>query len=89
MLFADYIIKTTIYANDMKVNFNHRLGQGHFNYLDTIKPEISKYIRGSKFDPFYDDAVLPAFFELLLTVWDTNENQEDPDPSSETEESSF
>jgi hypothetical protein len=88
MTFSKYIINSTIYANDMKNQYSHRMGQSHFNYLDQVKPEFAKYIRGTKFDPFFDDNRISEFFKLILTVWDENENKENEDSPTETAQSS-
>lgn len=58
------------------------MGQSHFNYLEQVKPEYAKYIRGTKFDPFYDDSVLTEFFKLISTVWEDNETKENEDTST-------
>jgi hypothetical protein len=38
-----------------------RLGQTYFNTLHQMDPECANMIRGGPFDPFYDDAKIPAF----------------------------
>ncbi len=38
-----------------------RSGQQAFNDLYLSDPAIANLIRGSEFDPFYDDTRLPAF----------------------------
>jgi len=39
-----------------------RAGQKAFNELYAVSPEIANQIRGSKYDPFYDDTRLQAFY---------------------------
>lgn len=46
-----------------------RKGQFAFNKLAQLRPDLSEQIRGSKLDPFYDDDVLPAFFEWVEANW--------------------
>ena len=39
-----------------------RAGQKAFNELYAVSPEIANQIRGGKYDPFYDDTRLQAFY---------------------------
>ena len=42
-----------------------RSGQVAFNELFRTDPEIANLIRGTEFDPFYDDEKLEAFYEKV------------------------
>lgn len=49
-----------------------REGQTYFNVLAEHRPDLTdgkNPIRGSEFDPFYRDEVLPAFHLEVLTRW--------------------
>jgi hypothetical protein len=45
-----------------------RLGQIAFNELYATEPTIANLIRGSEFDPFYDDEKLEAFYEKVAEL---------------------
>jgi len=47
------------------VNMELRPGQIAFNELYATDPAIANLIRGSEFDPFYDDSKLGAFYEKV------------------------
>ena len=42
-----------------------RLGQQLFNNLYDINPELANNIRGTKYDPFYNDDVIPEFLKYI------------------------
>lgn len=45
-------------------------GQHAFNALASERPDIANQIRGRYFvDPFYSDAVLPAFWAAVENLW--------------------
>ena len=50
------------------VNMELRLGQIAFNELYATEPTIANLIRGSEFDPFYDDEKLEAFYEKVAEL---------------------
>lgn len=45
-----------------------RAGQEAFNQLASSDPEIAEEIRGTPFDPFYDDSRMPAFCERVAEL---------------------
>lgn len=47
-----------------------RAGQRALNFLTIIRPDIADLLRGSDFDPFYDDARLPDFYDFVCRHWD-------------------
>ena len=44
-----------------------RKGQALFNTLAYIHPKLADEIRGTEFDPFYDNGKIPKFWEFLLS----------------------
>ena len=42
-----------------------RAGQAYFNALHERHPDVANEIRATEFDPFHDDAIIPAFFRRL------------------------
>lgn len=42
-----------------------RLGQAAFNFLHDINPEVANSVRGTAVDCFYNDDLLPNFFEAI------------------------
>jgi len=50
------------------LNMELRPGQIAFNELYTTEPSIANLIRGSEFDPFYDDEKLDAFYEKVAEL---------------------
>lgn len=47
-----------------------RAGQALFNALAATAPDLADKIRGTEFDPFYDDAVIDKFWERLEFLQD-------------------
>jgi len=51
------------------IKFTHgrymRIGQCAFNALHEIRPDLAYEIRGTRIDPFFHDANVPAFYEWL------------------------
>lgn len=45
-----------------------RRGQIAFNELFETDPTIANSIRGSEFDPFYDDGKLEVFYEKIAEI---------------------
>jgi hypothetical protein len=43
-----------------------RAGQWAFNVLRERHPEVADQVHGTESDPFYADALLPAFWEYLV-----------------------
>jgi len=46
-----------------------RLGQAYMNNLSKIDPDLSGYMAGSKYDPFYDDSRIEAFLTYVNDTW--------------------
>ena len=40
------------------------------NYLHAVRPELSNLVRGTEFDPFYDDTKFAAFCLRLSQEWE-------------------
>jgi hypothetical protein len=47
-----------------------RIGQASFNVLVESRPDLSELIRTTDLDPFYNDDVLPEFYDWLFVNWD-------------------
>ena len=46
-----------------------RKGQHAFNLLAVLRPGIANVLRGSRYDPFYRDSVLPEFWAEVEELW--------------------
>lgn len=53
-----------------KANPAQRHGQALFNYLWSVRPDLSEQIRSTELDPFYEDKRLPETYEWLMDNWD-------------------
>lgn len=60
----DRVARTYDIASD-----HQRYGQWAFNYLVTARPDIAERIRGTEFDPFYDDARIERFWSEVERLW--------------------
>lgn len=49
----------------VKNNPRYRKGQGYFNYLNSVRPDLAVIIVGSDNDPFYDDSKIPAMLVYI------------------------
>ncbi len=48
-----------------------RLGQHHVVVLSRVRPDLASTLTAADpWDPFYDDARLPAFRDWLVARWD-------------------
>lgn len=45
-----------------------RLGQSVWNVFEEMHPDKANLIRGTEFDPFYDDNKLDSFYKKLLEL---------------------
>jgi hypothetical protein len=50
-------------------NDDWRNGQGAYNVLDNMRPDLSRQILGGSIDPFYDDSRLDGFSEWVSEHW--------------------
>lgn len=50
-------------------NPDWRAGQTYFNVLTTSRSHIAEEIRGTMFDPFYDNSVIPEFLAMVFARW--------------------
>lgn len=49
-----------------------RVGQGYFNLLAEVRPDLAAKVRGRTFDPFYKTSVKTidsAFFTFIAQEW--------------------
>jgi hypothetical protein len=47
-----------------------RAGQFYFNVLWDVKPRLSNRVRGTLFDPFFNDEKIPDFLTFVGRHWD-------------------
>lgn len=70
MTFAEWLTAVAnSWTNARRVNNLTRVGQHYFNSLGFHRPDIAEVVRGSTFDPFYNDNNLPAFFDEVQLRW--------------------
>lgn len=50
-------------------NEEWRQGQAFFNVLVEYRPELAEIVRGTWFDPFYRNQVLPQFLTVVEALW--------------------
>jgi hypothetical protein len=59
---------------DIRIIKNHTTEDGYMVWAgDTflaMHPDLAEKVRGSLHDPFYDDALLPDFFDFIGVFWD-------------------
>lgn len=65
MTFNEFIIR--LYGKE-KPEWS-RLGQWAFNTLHEVKPVLANEIRGTKFDPFYQDSRIGDFLVEVAEKW--------------------
>lgn len=66
--FSDFVTAAAIYTNG-GMPANWRIGQGAFNLLVRVRPDIAEMLRGSDFDPFHNDNRLPLFYDFVMRNW--------------------
>lgn len=66
--FTDFCRAAADYADHYPVGW--RAGQATFNLLVRVRPDLAEMVRGSDFDPFYDDARLPLFYDFVARHWE-------------------
>jgi hypothetical protein len=49
---------------------NERRGQLYINALSATRRDLAQKVRGTSFDPYYDDRRIPAFLAWLVQEWD-------------------
>lgn len=72
--FADFCVAVDRYISESAPR-HWRVGQSAFNVLRVCRPDLADLVSGgdhrqSEFDPFYEDANLPAFYGFLARHWD-------------------
>lgn len=50
-----------------------RTGQTAFNILVQVRPDIAEMVRGSLYDPFYQDSRLAGFYDFVLRHWEVSD----------------
>lgn len=64
-------------------NFKHRVersprngqrkGQFAFNELFKVRPDLSEQVRATDMDPFYQDDILPLFWQWVEQNWSVSD----------------
>lgn len=49
--------------------YEQRLGQYAMNLLSVTRPDIYDAIAGTSDDPYYDDELLPYFYDEVQSLW--------------------
>lgn len=58
-----------VYASYEHPANKQRLGQVYFNKLKKERPDIAEKIRGTLFDPFYNDFVHQKIDDFVFSLW--------------------
>lgn len=53
-----------------------RRGQAYFNVLHDVRPDLASQVRGTRLDPFHNDARVPEFLARVCLIWG-GENDDD------------
>jgi hypothetical protein len=55
-----------------EVPYHWRVGQFIFNRLHSVRPDLARLVQsfGVAYDPYYNDLVLPKFWEFIQRNWD-------------------
>jgi hypothetical protein len=70
--YQGYLIGVARYMATWKRSYPRRIGQSFFNVLDIMYPEIAAKIRGTLYDPFYDDDRIGDFLAHLFINYVTD-----------------
>jgi hypothetical protein len=66
--FSEYV---AMVADAFQNKANHyRNGQAAFNTLYAVHPQLAEQVHNTDIDPFYDDDVLPDFYEWVNDHWE-------------------
>jgi hypothetical protein len=67
MTFDEWLSGAVKYA--INNNKTQRRGQAYYNYLASVRMDLTNNIVGTKLDPFYDDRRLNEFIEYVKKNW--------------------
>jgi len=67
MTFEEWLSEAAKYA--ITNNREQRRGQAYYNYLSSVRMDLTNNIVGTKLDPFYDDRRLNEFIEYVKKNW--------------------
>jgi hypothetical protein len=67
MTFDEWLSGAVKYA--VTNNKEQRRGQAYYNYLASVRMDLTNNIVGTKLDPFYDDRRLNEFIEYVKKNW--------------------
>ena len=65
--FESFVREASDYVSDKPKDW--RVGQTVFNLLSVVRPDIAEMVRGSDYDPFYNDAKLALFYDFVMRHW--------------------
>lgn len=66
--FNDFVSAVAHYQNT-KAPKSWRTGQIAMNLLSHVRSDIADMVRGSDYDPFYNDANLALFYDFVMRNW--------------------
>jgi hypothetical protein len=64
--FSEYVVASAEY---FRCEDDVRIGQAYFNTLSVIRPELAEQIRGTDFDAFHDNNLLPKMLNYAYRHW--------------------
>ena len=67
MTFEEWLSEAAKYA--VTHNKHQRRGQAYYNYLSSVRIDLTNNIVGTKLDPTYDDRRLSEFIEYVKKNW--------------------
>ena len=71
MTYADFIAKVNTLHIRLGDGREHwRYGQTYFNVLASVRSDLSEIVRGTVYDPFYEDKIPEKTEKLLQDMWD-------------------
>lgn len=68
MTYQEYLI--AVLAGQQQ-HHEWRQGQAYFNVLHVHRPDLADWVRGTHFDPFYNNGHLDAFLTFINDNWET------------------
>lgn len=67
MTFEEWLSNAVKYA--LLNNREQRRGQAYYNYLSSVRMDLTNNIMGTKLDPYYDNSRLNDFLEYVKRNW--------------------
>jgi len=66
LTFSQYLERVAV---EKRIHPEWRMGQTYYHVLHELRPDISEYVRGSQYDPFHEDKVIPDFLWVVCEKW--------------------